>query len=71
MAHDYAIEMVEHNLKNGALHLDVNYIAKQACELAYAMKQELDKYEEDDDDMTKEDILKIIKEHELLKQKPL
>lgn len=33
MAHEYAVEMVEHNLKNGAAELDVDFIAKQACYL--------------------------------------
>jgi hypothetical protein len=39
MAHEYAVEMVEHNLKNGATELDVDFIAKQACELAYAIEK--------------------------------
>lgn len=71
MAHDYALEMVEHNLKHGAHTLDPDFIAKQACDIAYAMKKELDKYEDDEDELSKDDVIKIIKEHELSKTKPL
>lgn len=39
-----ASEMVEHNLKNGASVLDLDYIAKDACELAYKIHELSKKY---------------------------
>ena len=40
----FAKEMVEHNLMNGASHLDTSYIAEQACELAYKIHEKVKTY---------------------------
>lgn len=39
-----AKEMVEHNLKQGATHLDAEYIAEQACEIAYKVHEKIKQY---------------------------
>lgn len=39
-----AKEMVEHNLKCGATHLDTDYIADQACDLAYKIHEKIKRY---------------------------
>lgn len=40
----FAKEMVEHNLMHGASHLDTEYIATQACELAYKIHEKSKAY---------------------------
>lgn len=45
MATEFAKEMIEHNLKNGVQVLDKEYIAKDACELAYLIDKNVVGYE--------------------------
>lgn len=45
MATMLAQEMVEHNLKNGVQVLDKEYIAHDACELAYLIDKNIRSYE--------------------------
>lgn len=45
MATEFAKEMIEHNLKNGVQVLDKEYIAKDACELAYLIDKNIASYE--------------------------
>ena len=54
---ELAKEMVEHNLKNGATHLDLDFIAKDACDLAYKIHELAKQYETSED---VEDIEKLI-----------
>lgn len=49
MATEFAKEMIEHNLKNGAQTLDKKYIADDACELAYLIDKKIRKYEANGD----------------------
>lgn len=44
MAGVFAKEMIEHNLKCGAAVLNLNYIAEQACELAYKIDSKIRDY---------------------------
>lgn len=46
MAAMFATEMVEHNLMNGATRLDLDYIATEACELAYMIHEKSKQYKE-------------------------
>lgn len=41
---EIAKEMVESHLKNGATHLDLDFIADQACELAYKIHERAKAY---------------------------
>lgn len=60
-----ACEMVKHNLQSGATSLNLDFIANDACELAYKIHELAEKYEheEDDDKDIKEIIDRRIEKH--------
>lgn len=44
MASIFAKEMIEHNFSCGATQLNLDYIADQACELAYKIDRKVEAY---------------------------
>lgn len=64
MATMLAQEMVEHNLKNGAQALNKNFIAEDACELAYLIDKKIQGYRATNggEDISENKIKRLIRE---------
>lgn len=69
MATIFAKEMVEHNLMNGAVRLDLEYIANEACELAYKIHEKAKSYGHDESKPLTEKHIHSAVEHAMEKYK--
>lgn len=66
MAEVFAKEMIEHNLKCGATSLNTDFIAEQACQLAYKIDHKVKSYVTEVSPpltLTEQDIERIVAKH--------
>lgn len=60
MATRIAAEMVSHYILGGATHLDLDFIAKNACDLAYKISEEVSQHKASGDNSSEKKLNKAI-----------